>query len=290
MIPGTIEVLRPDTLSEAASAHAEAIGEGLDVHFYAGSTEILSLARQGRIRPEVLIDLKSIPECREAGMDGGELVMGAALCLNEVVEADLFPLLSAAAARVADHTVRNRLSLGGNIAGRLPYRETVLPLLAAEAEAELYGPEGWRRLPLRQVFSRRLNLSPGELLVRVRVSAEAAAAPWYHGRRERGTRVDYPLVTVCLLEARAGLALGISGACGYPLGPGELQAALEAGLGDSANQAGPADRARIVRAHLGGQIKGDFRASAEYRGFLLETLIREGLQRLSPGQAAGKTR
>ncbi|MBN1834377.1 MAG: FAD binding domain-containing protein [Spirochaetales bacterium] len=284
MILGQVELLRPETLEEAAAAFAEARAQGRDPQFYAGGTEILSLARRGRIHPDVLIDLKGIPQCRELGPEGGELVFGAALALNEIVEADHFPLLSAAAGRVADHTVRNRLSLGGNIAGRLPYRETVLALLVAEAEVELYGPAGLRRVSLLQVFARQLELVPGQFLVRVRVPAEAAHARWFHGRRERGTRVDYPLVTVCLLAGPTGPRLAVGGACGYPLRPDELESALRDPAGE------PAALARGVVSGLRDRIKGDFRSSVEYRAFLLESLVREGLERLWQGPSAGTAR
>jgi CO/xanthine dehydrogenase FAD-binding subunit len=282
MISAVVELLRPDTLGEAASAYAEASAAGLNPHYYAGGTELVALARTGKVQPEVLIDLKCVPECRQLGSERGEVVFGSALSLNEIAEANLFPLLSAAAVRVADHTVRNRLSLGGNIAGRLPYRETVLPLLAADAVAELYGPDGGRRIALSSVFSRRLELAPGEFLVRVRVAGEAASSRFYHGRRERGTRVDYPLVTVCLLAGPTGLGLGVTGACGYPQRLAELEGSLQDESIDSGR------RARAVSGHLRGQIRGDFRASAEYRGFLLETLVGEGLDQLFP--RAGRRR
>lgn len=271
MIPGDLIFLKPDSPAEAVEAFVRAEAEGYEPLYYAGGTEILTMAREGKIRPGVLIDLKSIPECRELGSDRDHLVIGAALSLNEVIEAELFPLLGATAGRVADHTVRNRLSLGGNAAGRLPYRETVLPLLAAKAEVEIYGPMGQRREPIERVFSRRLELARGELLVRVRVPAEAARSVWYHGRRERGTRVDYPLVTVCLLELRGELRGALSGACAYPVGPAEMDGLLEERSGDPGRQA-----AGIVE-YLAPRIKSDFRASAEYRSFLLQSLLAEGL-------------
>jgi CO/xanthine dehydrogenase FAD-binding subunit len=281
LIPGDLTFLKPDSLAEAVEAFVRAEAEGSAPLYYAGGTEILTMAREGKIHPAVLIDLKAIPECRELGRDGDHLVIGAALSLNEVIEAELFPLLNATAARVADHTIRNRLSLGGNVAGRLPYRETALPLLAAQAEVEIHGPLGQRREPIERVFSRRLELARGELVVRVRVSGEAARSPWYHGRRERGTRVDYPLATVCLLELRGVLRAALSGACAYPLGPAELDSLLGDRSGDSGRRA-----ARIVE-HLGPRIKEDFRASAQYRSFLLELLFTEGLERISGRRGIG---
>lgn len=279
MIPGEVTFLRPESLSEAAAAFVEAEARGLVPLYYGGGTEILSLARQGKVTAQVLIDLKSIAECRELCREDGEIVVGAALSLNEIIDSGLYPLLGAAAARVADHTVRNRLSLGGNLAGRLPYRETVLPLLVAEAHAELYGPGGLRREPVGRVFSRRLTLERGEFLVRVRVGAEALAAPHYHGRRERGPRVDYPLVTVCLLRVGSAVRLAVSGACGYPLRLEDLQIML--------GESDPADCARAVVAELAGRIKGDFRASGEFRSFLLEELVREGIEGLCDKEPGG---
>jgi CO/xanthine dehydrogenase FAD-binding subunit len=86
-----------------------------------------------------VIDIKEISECRSAARQGEQVVLGAALSLNEVVDSKLFPLLSATCRRIADHTVRNRLTLGGNICGRLPYREAGLPLLVAGAQVEIAG-------------------------------------------------------------------------------------------------------------------------------------------------------
>jgi CO/xanthine dehydrogenase FAD-binding subunit len=275
-----VAFLRPESPAEAVAAFAEADRDGLEPLYYAGGTEILTLAREGRIRPGVLIDLKTVPECRALGRDADEVVLGAALPLNEVIEAQVFPLLGAAASRVADHTVRNRLSLGGNIAGRLPYRETVLALLAADARVELVGPSGLRQEPIRRAFQRRLVLERGEFLSRVRVPCSAVDGRWFHGRRERGTRVDYPLATVCLLETNGALQLAVSGACAYPVGPGDLEEHPER-RSDS-----PADRARGIVEQLRTRIREDFRGSAEYRAFLLEALIREGIERIEGREQA----
>jgi CO/xanthine dehydrogenase FAD-binding subunit len=269
--------LRPESLNEAVEAFASADRDGLEPLYYGGGTEILTMSREGRIDPAVLVDLKAVGECRELGRDGDEVVFGAALSLNEVSESRLFPLLGAAASRVADHTVRNRLSLGGNVAGRLPYREAVLPLLAADAQVELVGPGGLRREPLRRVFQRRLRLERGELLARVRVPLSGVGARWFHGRRERGGRVDYPLATVCLLEAEGVLQLAVSGACDYPVGPDELRESLGRGTAE------PSKVARSVAQHLRPKIREDLRASAEFREFLLEELIGEGLESLRDG-------
>jgi CO/xanthine dehydrogenase FAD-binding subunit len=263
---------RPETPDEVLAAYHQAQEENLEPLYYAGGTEILSLSRRGRIRPGALIDLKGLAECRALGLDGEDLVFGSAVTLNEAAESGLYPLLAETASAVADHTVRNRLTLGGNITGRLPYREAVLPLLVAEARADICGPGGMRRLPLSEVFDRRLRLEPGEFLVSVRVPRAATKLPFRHFRRERSGRTDYPLLTACLLSAEGRLRLAVSGVATYPLRPAPAEQALNAkGLP-------PVERARRAVQTLAGEIREDFRASAKYRKFLLELGLVEAVE------------
>jgi CO/xanthine dehydrogenase FAD-binding subunit len=280
MIPYDLTYLRPSNAAEAARLYEQSRAEGLETAYYAGGTEILSFIRQRRMKPEVLIDIKEISECRNSGREDGHVVLGAALSLNEVIESGLFPLLSAACGRIADHTVRNRLTLGGNLCGRLPYREAVLPLLVAEAEVELSGPAGSRWEPLTALLDKRLKLQPGQLLLRIRVGLEATRSSAFHGRRQRGTRVDYPLVTCCLLEVDGESRLAITGACGYPLRDSEAEESLSDPSLDR--------RQKIKRAvaQYAPRVRGDFRASREYRIFLIERILAEGLDELT-GEGGG---
>ena len=274
MIPYDLVYLRPSDAARAVQLFQQARADGLEPAYYAGGTEILSFTRRNKIQPGALIDIKQIPECRAVGRQGDRIIFGAALSLNEVIEADLFALLSAACRRIADHTVRNRLSLGGNICGRLPYRESVLPLLVSEAEAQIAGPGGSRWESLGMLFDRRLRLQPGELLLRVRVGRDAARGPAFHGRRQRGTRVDYPLVTCCLLEVDREIRLAVGGACGFPVRDPEA----EESLNDSTLQR----RRRIERvvARYAPQIRSDSRASSEYRSFLFSRILTAAADRL----------
>jgi CO/xanthine dehydrogenase FAD-binding subunit len=196
------------------------------------------------------------------------------LTLNEIIEVNLFALLSAACRRVADHTVRNRLTLGGNICGRLPYREAVLPFLVSEAEVEIVGSAGSRWESLGALFDKRLRLRPGELLLRVRMERDEVRRPAFHGRRQRGTRVDYPLVTCCLLIDDRKIRLAVGGACGYPVRDTEAEMLLNEPELDRQQ------RVERVVAHYAPRIRGDFRASGEYRSFLLARILAQAVDEL----------
>ncbi len=273
MIPFNFIYYRPENLAEAVEAGARAENEDLRPLYLAGGTEITTFCRRGKIEPGALIDIKRVSECRRLSREGDEIILGAALTLNEVIESGVFPFL-ARAASIVDHTVRNRLTLGGNIAGRLPYRETVLPLLLAEARARLAGAGGERLVPLADVFSRRLLLEKGELLVDLRVPAAASAQPWFYRRRVRKTRVDYPLLTACFLKANGGLRMAVTGAFGFPLRSAEAETVLN----DPSIL--PADRPRLVIEAVPHEIINDMRSSARYRRMLLERCVGEALDAL----------
>jgi CO/xanthine dehydrogenase FAD-binding subunit len=273
VIPFNFLYHRPASLAEAVAAYAQADRDGRKPAYLAGATEITTFCRTGRMQPGALVDLKHIPECRARGADGNDLVYGAALTLNEVIEDGSFPLLRQASV-IVDHTVRNRLTLGGNIAGMLPYREAVLPLLLADAAARLAGPAGERAVPLAEVFSERLLLAPGEMLAQIRVPKAMASRPWFYRRRVRKGRFDYPLVTACFLQAGGALRMAISGALGFPLRCVQAEQALN----DRAISR--AKRPAAVVAAIPHRILEDMRASAAYRRMLLERCVGEALEAL----------
>jgi CO/xanthine dehydrogenase FAD-binding subunit len=227
----------------------------------------------GKLKPGALVDIKRIPECRARGVEGNDLVFGATLTLNEVIEGDAFPLLRQASTLV-DHTVRNRLTLGGNIAGMLPYRETVLPFLLADATARLVSPAGERTVPLAEVFSERLLLVSGELLAQIRVPKAQASQAWFYRRRVRKGRHDYPLITVCCLHVNDALRMAVSGAFGYPLRCREAEQVLN-------DPAIPLSKrpAAVIEAIPHTMVE-DMRASAAYRRMLFEKCIGEALDAL----------
>jgi CO/xanthine dehydrogenase FAD-binding subunit len=259
VIPYDLAYYRPETLAEALEAFRQAASEGLAPAWLGGGTEIVTMARDGKLHPGALIDLKGVPECGGIEEHGGHLRFGACLTLNEAAEQERFPLLAKAASGVADHTVRNTITLGGNIAGRLPYREAVLPFLLCDALAEVAGGDGVREVPLAKLFEKRLRLEAGEALVALRVPAAAASLPHAHVRRTKDSRVDYPLLTACFVRDGRKLRIAVSGLGDYPAKLPDREMGRGAPATDTA---WPAARA-------------DMRASAEYRVALFQRALEE---------------
>jgi CO/xanthine dehydrogenase FAD-binding subunit len=263
VIAADFEYHRPDTLEEATEAFRSLEAAGKAPLYYGGGTEILTRLRQGELAPGALIDLKAIPEMRVCDRRGDELWLGAGLTLAELCARNPWPLLSAASGRVADHTTRCQITLGGNLAGTIPYREAVLPFLLTDARALVAGPEGQRTARLGDVFAGSLRLGPGEFLVQVAVAQATTHLPHAVTKRTRLDFVDYPLVTLALLDDGDAIRLAASGM--VTTGPWRLPA-LEAIVSERRRPA--MERARRAVDALPADIVEDIHATAGYRRFV----------------------
>jgi len=184
MIPFDVEYVKATTAAEAIAAWSDTAAAGKTARYYGGGTEIVTMARDNKLTADVLIDYKGVPETRASGPGR----FGAALRLNEIVDGGTFTLLGHCAAGVADRTVRNSITLGGNIAGMLPYREAVLPFLLLDGTVTTAAPAGAdgaparhgaaptagaptagapdiRTRPIIDLFDKRLRTDPGELIL-----------------------------------------------------------------------------------------------------------------------------
>ena len=281
MIAENIVYIAVDTGEEAVAAWTAEAESGGAVHYYAGGTELATGARKGGAPLGTVIDIKGIPECRAMERSDGRLRLGAALPLNTLRDADLFPLLSRTIRHIADRSVRNRLSLGGNVAGTLPYREAVLPLLLAGAGITTIAPGSGggapvrRNRPLSSLFRKHLGLGPGELVLSFDLDEGAAAAPWRHYRATRTAAVDYPLVTACFLRLPRSLRMAVTGLHPYPVFSADADRMLSAGRGAD----GKAAAAAIFAEN--GPPRDDSRGSGEYRAALFEGMIAAALEDLA---------
>lgn len=276
MIPFDFEYYQPETLSEAADAFLTLRVEGKDPVYYGGGTELLTDARLQKIKTGAVIDLKAIPECQTLGRHQGALVFGAGRTLAQVADANLWELLTSAAERVADHTTRCKITLGGNIAGRIYYREAALPFLLVDGvEALVMGPSGPKNHPFDEIFrDGALSLNRGEFLVQLKVPEESARMPGMSQKKTRLDWIDYPLVTVAIAEAKDGVRAAFSGLIDRPFHSQALDHALN-------GSGGLADRIENALCHIPGTVLDDVHGSPEYRRFIAKNTIEDILQAMA---------
>ena len=168
---------RPGSLDALLDLVARHPGELL----IAGGTDVMVEVNQRHLRPSALISLAAVAELGELVSSERELVIGAGVTLSRLERAleaegrgdtrmlsELLPLFSS-------RLIRNRATLGGNLATASPIGDAPPVLLALDAEVSLASAGGTRRLPLSEFFLdyRKTALAPGEVIVAVVVPRPA---------------------------------------------------------------------------------------------------------------------
>ncbi|MGP2490526.1 FAD binding domain-containing protein [Mesorhizobium sp. PUT5] len=127
------------------AALARLMAGPLPVRFIAGGTDLLlpgrPLPRQG-----LLVDVSAINGLAGIKADGGDIEIGGATTVAALAAhaglAKRFPALGQAAAECGSVQIRNRATLGGNVANAAPAADLVPVLALAEARLRLMMPGG----------------------------------------------------------------------------------------------------------------------------------------------------
>lgn len=142
-----MDVLSPRSLSDALRLKAEH-PDALPIQ---GGTDVMVELNFDRARPDVLLNLNEVGELRGFSRENGSLRLGAALTYTEAMAPELaehLPALAEASRTVGSPQIRNRGTIGGNLATASPAGDALPPLLVEGALVELASSRGARRLPL----------------------------------------------------------------------------------------------------------------------------------------------
>ncbi len=120
-----------------------------------------------------LISLDAIDELREFSSTSESVRIGAALTLSEIGErwTDAPPVFREWLALFASPLIRNRATIGGNLATASPIGDAAPLFLALDAIVHVEGLSGRRSIPLASFFTgyRKTALGGGELITAVEV-------------------------------------------------------------------------------------------------------------------------
>ncbi len=273
MIPFDFKYYRPETLEEAIELYREVKKQGAKPMYYGGGTEFISMARMHNVYSDAIIDIKGIPECNVHEIRDNRLYLGAALTLTQIAELNFFPLLSLTIERIADHTIQGKITLGGNLAGTIIYREAILPLLVAESKVVLAGDSGIHTVPLKDIFEEKLLLSEGDMILQVIVDKEFLSLPYFHVKRTKYEKIDYPLITASALQKNKNIQIAFSGLCDSPFRSILVEEILN--NGDYSFQ----EKIRRVLENIPAPILEDVSGSSEYRKFVVQQILQDVLKR-----------
>ena len=124
------------------------------VRLIVGGTDLIVGLQSGKVRPELVVDLKHLADLPpRIEVAGDRLSISAPTSLTDVIADERvrtwFPALVEAASTVGSVQIRNRASLTGNICNAYPAYDTATALLVHDAEIVLGSRAGTRRVPVR---------------------------------------------------------------------------------------------------------------------------------------------
>lgn len=198
----------PESLEGAVALLAGARG---DARVLAGGTDLLVQMRADVLEPELIVDIKRIPETRAVTEDKGGWRIGAAVTGAELKEHPrlkrVWPGVIEAANLIGSTQVQGRATMGGNLCNGSPAADSVPALIAAGALASLVGPKGRRDLAVEDVMlgPRKLALEKGEIVASFLLPPRPARSSDAYLRFIPRTEMDIAVVG-------AGVSLTVDGA------------------------------------------------------------------------------
>lgn len=286
MRPVDFDYTSPSTLDEAVRSLVDG---GDDATVIGGGQSLLPVLRLRMADPDLLVDLRCVPELRQVREDGDHVVIGA-MASHHVVAHD--PLIAAhagvlgqAAASVGDPQIRYRGTIGGALAHADPAGDIAPAVLALDGVIELTGPAGPRSVPAAEFFHGPFttDVHEGEVLTAVRIAKHTG----WGMRYEKFSQVAQSWAIVAVAAAVrlegggvADVRLGLANMGQTPM---RAQAAESALTGLSLDE--DALREAAARAGEGTSPAVDAAGTAEYRRHLSGVLA--GRAVVAAVQAAG---
>jgi carbon-monoxide dehydrogenase medium subunit len=263
----------------------------------AGGQSALPLLKSRQLRPEVLLDLAGVEQLRAVSIaaDGAApLELGSMVRYRDVLNAPVisahWAALSDAVTTLGDVQVRNRGTIGGNVAFADAAADIPPVAVCLSAELVVAGQDAERTVSAEEFFSgpRQTALQPDELLAALRFPApnpRSGSAYVKYGITANGRPVIGVAASISLSEdggcADARVAVG-----GVLPAPRRAQNAEQVLIGTRLDADVLAAAARAAADEVPTQ--DDLRASAAYRRQLIKVYGERTLQRAAERARKGR--
>jgi carbon-monoxide dehydrogenase medium subunit len=295
MYPDEFDYYEAETVAEAVDLleeHAMA-----ETELLAGGHSLLPAMKTGLSSPDVLIDIGGVEALHGVSVEDDRLVVGAMTTYSEFLDAEAAhehaPAFAAAVEQVGDRQVRNRGTVGGNLAHADPASDLPGAAVASDVTLVVQGPDGERSVPAEEFFfgMYATDLLPSELVTRVEVPSAAGAVGTY--AKKPSPSSGYAMVGVAaLIETDDGAVssarVGASGVMDHGV---RLEPVEEALVGEPLEEGTiEAAAGRATEDLDTAMMMDDLQASAEFRAQLLEVYteraLEDAMDRVSAAAAA----
>jgi carbon-monoxide dehydrogenase medium subunit len=288
MIPAEFDYHAPKSLDEAIALLAKHAGS---VKLLAGGQSLIPAMRFRLASPEVLVDINGISQLEYVREQNGYLAIGALTRETALEESPLiaerYPLLLDTAKVVADPLVRQRATLGGNLAHADPANDHPATMLAYGAQVVAYGPKGERTIGIDDFFTGLFEsaLVEGEILTEIRIPSPKPGSSGAYLKIERKVG-DYATSAVAVQLQLSGdvcqaIRIGLTNVSSTPMRALEAEARL---TGQRLTDADLEDAGRLAAAAC--DPSSDLRGSAEYKRDVTRVILKRAI-RIAQSRAKG---
>src|SRR5216684_2811657 len=256
----------------------------------AGGHSLIPLLKLRLAAPPALIDIGRIAELKGVTVRDGTVRIGALTTHADLAASAALrehcPALAEAAAHVGDPAVRNRGTIGGNVAHADPASDLPTVLVALDARLTVEGPDGKRTLDVREFFQGMMTtaLKEHEILTGIEIPAHSK------GETSAYVKFAHPASRYAVIGVAAALTssggkcsaarIAIGGMVPKPLRTSSVERAL---VGKELSAENIAKAASQVSKDLGDDVLGDIFASEQYRRAVAPVWMKRALM-----QAAGR--
>jgi len=189
----------PATVDEAIQVLAKHNGSARPL---AGGTDLIDQIRVGRHQPELVVDIKKIPELNVLELTKGGLRLGAAVPCYRIYSdpaiATTYAALADSARIIGGIQIQSRASIGGNLCNSGPAADSTPSLIALGAIAVIAGPKGRREVAVESFCTGpgKNVLAAGEFLVELRFPPRPAHSGSHYRRFIPRNEMDIAVVGV----------------------------------------------------------------------------------------------
>lgn len=285
------EFYQPSTLQEASRLLKD---NGPGGRFLAGGTDLVIAMKEKGLLPKYVVDLKRVPGLsgiRENG-DGG-IALGALTTMYEIETSALikrkYPFLAQSAAEVGSIQIRNRATIGGNMANATPSADTAPALIALNATAKIASASGERTIALEEFFKGpgQSVMNADEILTEITIPKTAANLVGEYIKFSPREMMDLAYVGVAVAynltasdKKCAGVRIVLGAVAPTPIRAKRAEAAAEGQVLTETL----AEKVGQIAAEEAKPIS-DVRSTADYRRAMVGTMTKRALLNAAVGPA-----
>ena len=277
MIAQSFQYESPGTLAEAISLLQK---YGDEAKILSGGHSLIPMMKLRFASPEYLIDINNIKGLSHINEDNGLVKIGALTREAEIEHSDLlkkyFPIFGDVTKLIADPQVRNRGTVGGNLAHGDAANDHPAAMLALRANVVITGPDGDRTVPIDEFFFGfyMTAIQQNEILTEIQIPIPPPGTGSAYHKLERKVG-DYATagVAVQLTLDNKGVCtaagIGLTNVNPVPLRAARSEKAL---LGRPITDASIAEAAQYASEDC--NPSSDLRGSEEYKRAMVAVLVK----------------